>query len=398
MIDDKKIKAYVLKNSLSYGGKASSGSVVSSLFNEGLEKSEVKNVMPNIQKIIKDVSKMSLNDQEKEFGKLKNLISEREIREGFPELPNAEDGIVMRFAPAPSGVLHVGHIISGMPSSLFVEKYGGKFYVRIEDTNPESIDSEAYDKIKEDCNWAFGNVSEYIVQSERMDLYYGYAVALIEKSKAYVCTCSGDDFREFSKNKKDCPCRKLLVEENIERWEKMVSKDGFKEGEAVLRFKSDMKHKNPAMRDFPLARINETKHPLQKNKYRVWPLMNLSVSVDDMELGMTHIIRGKDHRDNSERQKMIFEVFEKEYPWTYFMGRIKFSDIDLSKRKIKAAVEAGEYSGYDDKNLPTIISLRKRKYSPDVFRKFVEKRGLTEVDKVISQKDFFEAVENVGKE
>ena len=112
-----------------------------------------------------------------------------------------------------------------------------------------------------------------------------------------------------------------------------------------MRFKSSegMKHKNPAMRDFPLARINLTEHALQKKKFRVWPLMNLSVAVDDIEMKMTHIIRGKDHRDNAERQKMIFEVFNKKFPWTGFLGRIHFKDLEMSASKFKQGIESGKF-------------------------------------------------------
>lgn len=92
-----------------------------------------------------------------------------------------------------------------------------------------------------------------------------------------------------------------------------LPKENYKVGEAVLRFKSSMQDSNPAMRDFPLARINESEHPKQKKKYRVWPLMNLAVSVDDIELGMTHIIRGKDHMDNAKRQKKIFDILERNF-------------------------------------------------------------------------------------
>ena len=193
------------------------------------------------------------------------------------------------------------------------------------------------------------------------------------------------------------------MKENLLRWEKMLSKkkDQFKPGEAVLRFKSDlgMKNPNPAMRDFPLARINEHEHPRQKHKYRVWPLMNLAVTTDDIEMKMTHIIRGKDHMDNAKRQKMIYIALglEKKIPWTGFIGRIKFTDLDLSKRKIKAKIEAGEYENYEDPRLPTITSLRKRGYSPEAFAKFAEQRGLTEVDKVISIKDFFKVIDNFSK-
>jgi len=112
---------------------------------------------------------------------------------------------------------------------------------------------------------------------------------------------------------------------------------------------------------------------------------------------MTHIIRGKDHRDNAKRQKMIFDVFGKKSPWTFFTGRMKFTDLVLSKRKIASMIKSGEYSGTDDKKLPTIASLRKRDYKPEAFRKFVEQRGLTEVDKVISSKDFFKVLDEFNK-
>ena len=395
---NKIIRAYALKNALAHEGKANPGAVVSSLFNEGLEKSNVKEVMPKINEIIKEISGWKTEKQKKEFEKLKEFTSEREIREGLPELPNAEGGVVMRFRPAPSGPLHVGHIISAMPSSLYVEKYGGNFYIIIDDTDPATTRPEAYGNIKKDFDWIFGNVTEYIASSYRMDLYYGYAISLIEKSKAYVCTCTGDKFRELAKKKKNCPCRSKFVKKNILDWEKMIDSNGFNEGEAVLRFKSDMKNPNPAMRDFPLARISLTEHPRQKKKYRVWPLMNLVVSVDDMEFGMTHIIRGKDHGDNAKRQEMIFNVFGKEYPWAFFMGRVKFKDLNLSKRAILKKVEDGEYSGFDDEALPTIASLKKRKFNPEAFAEFAEQRGLTNVDKVMDSKDFFKVIDNFSRE
>ena len=235
-----------------------------------------------------------------------------------------------------------------------------------------------------------------------MELYYKYAENLVKKGYAYVCTCSVDKFKKYSEEKKDCPCRKFDVKEHLQRWEKMLDKKGYEQGEAVLRFKTSKKHHgmanpNPAMRDFPLARINLENHPLQGNKYRVWPLMNLSVAVDDMELKMTHIIRGKDHMDNAERQKMIFEVFDKKYPFAFFMGRIKFKDLILSKRKITAAIKEGKFESFEDEKLPTVASLRKRGFNPHAFAKFAEQRGLTDVDKVIDSKEFFRTIENFDK-
>jgi glutamyl-tRNA synthetase len=400
-ISDEIIKAYVLKNAIAYKGQANVGAVVSCLFNEGLEKSSVRDVMPRINKIISEVSNLSFDEQEIEFEKLKDFVSERETREGLEELPDSSEGVIMRFAPSASGGLHIGHAMTSSISYLYVKKYGGKFYVRIEDTNPENIYLPAYDLIKEDSNWLFEKNAEVIIQSNRMELYYKYAEELIKSGSAYVCVCLGDEFRGFSKEKKECPCRNLSVSENLEKWKKMFDKNGFNEGEAVLRFKTadkydGMGNSNPAMRDFPLARINLTSHALQKNKYRVWPLMNLAVAVDDIEMKMTHVIRGKDHRDNAKRQKMIYEVLGKKYPWEGYLGRFKFKDLDVSATKISEGIRKGEYTGWDDERLPTIAALRK-KYRPEAFWKFAEQIGLSENDKVMDKKEFFTLLDSFNK-
>jgi glutamyl-tRNA synthetase len=392
---DKKIRAYALKNALAYKGKANPGSVVSALFNEGLDKKDVKGVMPKIQEIIKDISKLSFDSMEEEYDKLKDIVSEREVREGLPELPNAKKGkVIMRIAPSPSGGLHIGHAATACISFLYVKEHGGKFYVRIEDTNPENIYEKAYQLIKKDAEWLFPRCI-IVIQSDRIEIYYKYVEKLIKKGVAYVCTCSGDDFREYSKKKKDCPCRKLEKEENTLRWKKMFKE--YKPGEAVLRFKSSMTDPNPAMRDFPLARINETPHPRQKKKYRVWPLMNLAVSVDDIEEGMTHIIRAKDHRDNAKRQKMIFKALGKKYPWEAYLGRWKFKDMEISSTKITEGIKSGKYSDWDDPKLPTIAALRKKGIKKEAFWELSEHVGLSESDKVIDKKEYYKLLETFNK-
>ncbi|MEN7982463.1 MAG: glutamate--tRNA ligase family protein [Nanoarchaeota archaeon] len=427
-MNEKKIKAYVLKNAIAYGGKANPGAVLSSLFNEGLKKEEVKKVMLKIKKIIEKTSKLSLDAQKKEFEKIKEIISERKIREGLPELPNVKKGVVMRIAPSPSGAMHVGHALTASISYVYVKKYGGKFYVRIEDTNPENIYEPAYDLLKNDSAWLFEKKAKIVIQSDRIELYYKYAKKLIKYGNAYVCTCSGDDFRKNVKLQQDCQCRDFNAKENLERWERMLytpplaytdslrsqhenlqagpdkfskkisteGKKGFKEGEAVLRFKSKMTHKNPAMRDFPLARINLTKHPRQGKKYRVWPLMNLAVTVDDIEMKMTHIIRAKEHRDNAKRQEMIFEVLGKKYPWAAYLGKWHIKGLKLSASEITKDIKEGKYSGWGDPKLPTIQALKK-KYKPQAFWKMAENRGLSEVDKVIDKMEFFKLLDKFNK-
>ena len=391
-------RAYALKNAIAYEGHARIGAVISALFNEGLKKSDVSKYSKKINEIIIEVNSMEKDLQEKEFEKLKEIISERSSREGLPELPNAKRGkVIMRFAPSPSGPFHIGHALTASLSFLFVKEYGGKLYVRIEDTNPENIYAPAYKMIQDESRWLFENIGEVIIQSDRMELYYSYVEKLIKKHAAYVCTCSSEKFKELVDKKKPCPCRVLTMKENEGRWKKMLDSKGFDQGEAVLRFKSDIKDKNPAMRDFPLARINLEKHPRQGKKYRVWPLMNLAVTVDDIELGMTHIIRAKDHRDNAERQKKLYKVLGEKFPWTGFLGRIKFKDMELSATKMRKEIEEKKYSGWGDKRLPTIASLKKQGYRPEAFWKFAERIGISENDKVLDKKEFFTLLDSFNR-
>jgi glutamyl-tRNA synthetase len=402
---ESKIRAHALKNALSHEGKAQAGSVISAMFNEGMKKEDVKKYVKDINKTVGEINKLSLEQQTAEFEKLKNIISERHGREGLEELPNVgKKGVVMRFAPSPSGPMHIGHAATACISFLYVKKYGGKFYFRIEDTNPENIYPPAYKMLEDESKWLFDGIAKIQIQSSHMNRYYDYAEKLINKKAAYVCTCPAEQFKKYAETQKECPCRNLSVKENSERWKKMLDKTrkGYSEGDAVLRFKSEqgMKEKNPAMRDFPLARINLTKHPLQGTKYRVWPLMNLAVAIDDIEDKMTHVIRAKDHRDNAKRQEMIFKALgkEKQFPWTAFLGRYHFKDMELSTSQMRKDIEAGKFKGWDDKRLPTLASLKKQGYKSQAFWRFAGRVGLSENDKVMDRKEYFTLLDSFNRQ
>lgn len=402
---EKIARAYALKNALTYDGKAKTSSVISGLFNEGLKKSNIGKYSKKINKIVTSVNSLSKKEQEKEFEKFEKYVSERSEREGLPELPKAKKGkVIMRFAPSASGPMHIGHALTASLSYLFVKEYGGKFYVRVEDTNPDNIYPKAYEMLKDESDWLFKGEEKFEIQSDNIKTYYKYIEKLIKKGAAYVCTCESEKFRELAKSKRECPCRSKSKEENKKDWEKMLGKGKikFRQGDAVLRFKTPkpgMKHKNPAMRDFPLARINETTHERKEDKYRVWPLMNLAVAVDDIETKMTHIIRAKDHRDNAERQRMIYKALglEKKFPWVGFLGRIKFKDLELSTTKFKEGIKSGKFKGWDDPKLPTLESLKKQGYKPEAFWKFAERIGLNENDKVMDKKEFFTLLDDFNK-
>lgn len=397
-----KILAYALQNAIKFDGKANQGAVIGKLIaDDPSVKNKMKEISKDISAAIKEISKLSVEKQRAKLMELApELLEEKkhEEREGLAPLKDAVKGkVVMRVAPSPSGPLHIGHSLVVDVNSEYCRMYGGKFILRIEDTNPENIDPVAYEMIPEETNWLTGNnVSQVVVQSDRMKLYYDYAEKLIDKNAVYVCTCDPDEYKEKLGRSEACPCRELPKKEQMARWKKMFK--GYKEGEAVVRVKTDINDKNPAMRDFPIARINDAEHPRQGTKYRVWPLMNLSVFVDDVELGMTHTIRGKDHADNAKRQEYLYRHLGKKPPINLFQGRINFTDMEVSCSKTKKKIIAGEYSGWDDIRLPFIAALRKRGYQPGAFMKWAVSLGVSPVDKTVSKEEFFKVINSNNKE
>ncbi len=398
-IAEDKILAYALEDGLKHD-EAKLQAVLGKLFLEGLEKSQIKSVMPTLQKVIKKVNKMSRTDREVEFNKLKDKVKERkhEQREGLPDLKGGKRGkVVMRMAPSASGPLHIGHAYPLSLNSEFCKKYKGKLIIRIEDTNPENIDPAAYDLIPEDAKWLTdNNVHKFYVQSGRMLLYYKYAEKLLKANHAYICGCSQKDFKKkYADKMKDCPCRGFSSVENLARWKKMFTAA---EGWAVMRIKTDMKHKNPAMRDFPAFRINHTSHPLVKKKFKVWPLMNFAVAVDDVDMGVTHTLRGKDHFDNAKRQEYIFRYLGKKPAEHLFVGRVNFEGLALSTSDAAKQVKAKKYSGWDDIRLPFLGAMRKKGYRASALRKFYVNMGVGLNDKTVKKEDFFQLINSYNKE
>ncbi len=396
------IRKYALQNAVRYNGKANPGAVFPKLIQEDDSiKTKAKEIMPKIVKIVAEINGMKLEEQTKELEKTAPELLERktEKKEGLKELPNIGKTFATRMAPSPSGPLHIGHAYVSSLNYEYAKKYGGKFILRIEDTNPENIYEPAYEMIPQDMDWLCeGNVSKVVIQSDRLPIYYKYAEKLISEGHIYICTCNPDEFKSMLENGVECPCRKLDTKTQLDRWKKMKSKNGFEQGTAVARFKSDIKHKNPAMRDFPLLRINEALHPRTGHKYRVWPLMNFSVAIDDMDLGITHTLRGKDHADNAKRQEMIHKALEVATPTPISVGRINFEGFEVSCSKTKVKINDGVYSGWDDIRIPFLPSLRRRGYQPETFRKYAMEVGISTNDKTVDIMQFFKHINSLNKD
>ena len=396
------IMNWALQNALKYGGKANQGAVIGKLLSNHPElKKELKTLGKEIIKIISEVNKLGAEKQRKELEKTApELLEEKpkEKREGLKPLKDAKEGkVAVRMAPSPSGPLHIGHAYGISINSEYAKMYKGKFIIRIEDTNPENIYEPAYEMIPKDADWLTkNNVSEVICQSDRLGHYYDHMEKLIAAGNAYVCTCDPDEFRELIMKKKACPCRELSIKENGKRWDKMFGE--YKPGEAVCRIKTDVAHKNPAMREWPAMRINDHVHPKQGTEYRVWPLMNFSVAIDDHLMGLTHVINGKEHADNAKRQRYIFDYFKWKPPIYINWGRINFEGLEVSCSKTKQKIEYGEFEGWDDIRLPFMLALRRRGYQPEAFINFAVDMGVSLTDKTVTKDDFFKTIDSFNKD
>ena len=395
---DDTIRKYALQNALKFSGKANPGAIVGKLLAEKPAlKSEMATLGKQIGKIVADVNALSLEDQKLELENLApDLLKKKKVvkKKTLTKLKGAKK-VVMRFEPSPSGPMHIGHAYVLGLNALYCTEYKGKLILRIADTNPDNIYEPAYDLLPEDAAWLTdGKVKEVLIQSERMELYYAYMEKLLKLEKVYVCTCDPEAFREKVRAKKACACR-MLVEQKS-RWDAMFTT--YKMGEAVVRLRTDIEHKNPAMRDFPLFRINESKHARQGTKYRVWPLMNMSVTVDDIESKVTHIIRAKDHHDNALRQKYIYEYLGKKSPETLFVGRINFTGMAVSCSKTRPLIEDGTYSGWDDIRIPFLLALRRRGYQAEAFLRYAFDVGVSLSDKKVSKDEFFKTIDAYNKD
>jgi glutamyl-tRNA synthetase len=394
---ESQIRKWALQNAFRYEGKANPGTVIGKLLAEKPElRDQLKTIAKDVSVIVAAVNGMTPEDQKKELEATapELLIVKHEKQEHvLKELPNAVQGkVVMRMAPSPSGPLHIGHAFVTNLNSEYCRKYDGAMILRIEDTNPENIYAPAYKMLEDDAQWLTkNNVKKVVVQSDRLHSYYDYGEKLVGMGKAYICTCNPDIFRELMQRKTACPCRELPLKEHQSRWDKMFN--GFEPGQAVMRIKTDVADPNPAMRDWPAMRINHHTHPKTGTTEKVWPLMNFSVAIDDHELGVTHTIRGKDHKDNEKRQRHIFDAMGWKTPTHLYVGRINFEDFEVSTTQTRLAIEQGKYSGWDDIRLPFLLALRRRGYQPETFIQWALDMGLGENDKTVSREEFFKSID-----
>jgi glutamyl-tRNA synthetase len=389
-----KIRKAAMLNAVRHNGKADAGAVLGNLLGENSElRARARELAPLVRQVIEEVNSMPPDRQ-------KTLALERwptelakqrpEEERELPPLPNADKYplIVTRMAPNPDFVLHIGNARAVILSHDYARMYKGKFIVRFEDTDPRLKKAQLryYDIIREDMKWLGCEWDEEYIQSDRIPIYYEVAQTLLAKGAAYVCECEPERFRELVNRSAACPDRDLNVETQTKRWREMLD-GGYKEGEAVVRVKTELAHPNPAVRDWPAFRIIDTiknPHPRVGSKFRVWPLYNLASGVDDHTLGITHVIRGKEHLTNMARQIYMYRHLGWQYPDAVHYGRLKVEGMELSKSKLMKGLESGEYKDVDDPRLGTLAALRRRGYSPETIRQLIWDVGPKPVDVTVS--------------
>lgn len=389
---EESIRKYALQNAVQFGGKATVGAVLGKVMAEdpGL-RARAKEISALARSVVDEVNGMGPAAQRDALERLAPELLVKEVRAreaGLPDLEGVKGEVRMRMAPNPSGPLHVGHSRMAILNDEYVKRYGGICYNRFEDTDPARIDPEGYDTIPRDFDWLGVKIHKTVIQSERFEIYYDISRKLLEMGKAYVCTCKPDDWRELKNHKRACPHREQPLTEQMTRWDKMF--DGsYKPEEASLMVKTDLLHPNPAIRDFVGLRIDDTPHPRTGTKYRVYPLMNLAVAVDDHLLELTHVLRGKDHLNNTYRQEYLYDYFGWKKPVYIHYGRISLEEVQLSTSKMSKGIKEGLYSGWDDPQLGTLSALRRRGIRPESLRRYWIDVGIKDVDIAFSWKTLY---------
>ncbi len=384
---DEEIRRYALINAVEHSGIASPKSVLGKILAERPElRSQVLEVKSRVDVIVEEINRMSAEEQNKEFGKLG--VYEPEKKAEKKVLPSLErkERFVVRFAPNPDGALHLGNARPAVLCDEYAKMYKGRFILRFDDTDPKVKVPEKrfYSWIREDLRWMKIKWHKEIIASKRLNIYYKYAKLLIEKNAAYICTC-GDVWKEKRDKSQACGCRNNSVKDNLRKYGMML-KNKYKEGQAVLRIKTDIQHRNPAVRDWPAMRIvDKPVHPLSKK--RLWPLYNFASAIDDYLLGVTHIFRGQEHSTNEVKQRFLYQHMKWEYPEVVTLGRFSLSGMVLSKSQIREGIEKHVYTGWDDLRLGTLRALRRKGYQPEALRHIIVEVGPKSSDITISSEN-----------
>lgn len=312
----------------------------------------------------------------------KNFI-EQEIDKDLAE--GVYDHVATRFPPEPNGYLHIGHAKSILLNYGLAQKYGGTFNMRFDDTNPTKEKMEFVDSIKEDIQWLGADWEDRLYfASDYFDQMYECAVKLIKKGKAFVCDLTAEQMREYrgtlKEPGKESPYRNRSVEENLKLFEEM--REGkYEDGEKVLRAKIDMASPNINMRDPIIYRVARMTHHNTGDKWCIYPMYDFAHPIEDAIEGITHSICTLEFEDHRPLYDWVVRECEFENPPRQIeFAKLYLTNVVTGKRYIKKLVEDGIVDGWDDPRLVSIAALRRRGFTPESLKMFVELCGISKAN------------------
>ena len=309
----------------------------------------------------------------------KNFI-EQEIDKDLAE--GVYDHVCTRFPPEPNGYLHIGHAKSILLNYGLAQKYNGTFHMRFDDTNPTKEKTEFVESIKEDIKWLGADWGDHLYfASDYFDTMYECAIKLIKKGKAYVCDLTAEQIREYrgtlTEAGKNSPYRERSIEENLELFEAMRA-GKFADGEKVLRAKIDMASPNINMRDPVIYRVARMTHHNTGDKWCIYPMYDFAHPIEDAVEGITHSICTLEFEDHRPLYDWVVRECEFENPPRQIeFAKLYLTNVVTGKRYIKKLVEDGIVDGWDDPRLVSIAALRRRGFTPESIKMFVDLCGVS---------------------
>ena len=322
------------------------------------------------------------SEEEKEEKRSRNFI-EVEIDKDLAE--GVYDTVHTRFPPEPNGYLHIGHAKSIILNYGLAKEYGGKFNMRFDDTNPTKEKPEFVEAIKEDIKWLGADWEDRLFfASDYFDQMYEAAVKLIKKGKAYISELSADEIKEYrgtlTEVGKNDPNRDRSIEDNLRLFEEM--KDGkHSDGSLVLRAKIDMSSPNINMRDPVIYRVAHMTHHNTGDKWCIYPMYDFAHPIEDAIEGITHSICTLEFEDHRPLYNWVVEELEYPHPPRQIeFAKMYLTGVVTGKRYIKKLVEDGVVDGWDDPRLVSVAALRRRGYTPESIRRFVELSGVSKAN------------------
>lgn len=306
--------------------------------------------------------------------------------------------ILTRFPPEPNGYLHIGHAKSIVLNFGLADDFNGKTNLRFDDTNPAKEDIEFVNSIKEDVKWLGYEWDNLFFASNYFDEMYNRAVLLIKKGLAYVDDLNADEIREYrgtlTEPGKNSPYRDRSIGENLDLFERMRAGE-FANGEKVLRAKIDMASPNINLRDPVIYRIAHITHHNTGDKWCIYPMYSFAHPLEDAIEGVTHSICTIEFEDQRPFYNWVVEQCEmKNKPQQIEFGRLNLTNTVTSKRKLKQLVEEGYVDGWDDPRMPTISGMRRRGFTPESIRAFINETAVTKNNATVD----FEMLEHFVRE